>query len=334
MVEANNNGSRKNRLNFTHIYKVNFSDENNETIQQLTDEFNSLPDFRNGDRNNKGKGFLEFNDDFNFEFIINPPYEIEDQNHNMRYERPISIQNGSVLCKIFRYEEYFEGRNEAQYREADIFWIKPFNILLIKGSEQACKKIYNYLVGFNSAGFAKIEFNDYFLLWMSYKYEKFDGELSPNLIFSRMDKSRTQGSNTNENDIRVREGRGWMIPIPTLYGLLNEQRLSHIGGDFTYKDDILINAKLADDVSIFIYSSNDLSGKIYSEKCEYAFPFIIEIVDIFEKWGQRTSDDNKYPDDEFFDSAIESFRTQIEYSMESIGELKEKYRNLRNGAGD
>lgn len=334
MIEDDDKGPKKSiMLNFSHVYKVNFSDRNTEAIKKLSDEFGQLPEFKNGDRNNKGKGFINFDNDFDIEFIMNPPYDAEDQEHNLRYQRPISIKNDNILCKRFRYEEYYEGRTEPQYREADIFWIKPSDILLIKGSEKACQKISKYLGRLTNAGFDQIKFNHHFLLWMSYKYEKYDGKLSNDLKFEKMDKSRTQGVNTNENDIRVKEGQGKMIPIPTLYGLLNEQKLSHVGGDFELEENFKINAKLATELSFFVYSYHDLSGKTYSEKCGYAFPFMIEILDIFDKWEKRQRNDDKCPDDNFFDSAIESFKTQIEYSIESIEELKEEYRNLRNGEG-
>jgi hypothetical protein len=331
MVEDNNSGPKRTRLNFTRIYKVNFNERNIEAIHQLTEEFNNLPQFTEGDRNNNGKGFIPFEDDFDIKFELKPVYD-EDEGPDNWFFRDISISNNSLMAKRFRYEEYFEGKNEPQLREADVFWIKPFDILLMKGSEQACKKIYPYLAEFTSTGFKKIKFDDKFLLWLSYKYED-DGKLSNDLTFNRMDKSRTQGTNTNENDIQVREGEGRMIPVPTLYGLLNKQNLAHIGGDFKYKDIITINAKLAADVTIFVYSSNNLSGKEYSEKCELVFPFIIEIIDVFNKWDSRDSDNNKFPPDEFFNSSIESFRIQMEYAIESIEELKEKYRDLREGTG-
>jgi len=325
--------SKKSRLNFTRIYKINFNERDTESIQKLTDEFENLPTFRGmNDRNNKAKGFIPFEDDFDIKFQLEPLYE-EGQNAEEWFIRDISISNGTLLAIRFRYEEFFEGKTEPQIREADLFWFKNFDILLIKGSEQACKKIQPYLTQFTSGGFEQISFDDEFLLWMSYRYQD-DMKLSDNLEFIRMDKTRTQGTNTNDNDIRVREGQGRMIPIPTLYGLLNEQKLSHVGGDFRYKNDFIINAKLADDVSIFVYSTNALSGKSYSEKCELAFPFIIEIIDVFNKWDNRNSDDNKYPDDDFFDSTIRTFETEITYAIENLSNLKERYEELRNGSDE
>jgi len=325
MVEDDEKIRKPLKLNFNRIYKVNFNDRNSEAIQNLVDEFDNLPNYEPGRRNAVGKGFENFENDFDIEFDIYSPHELVSQMNTQQ-----SISNRHIIAKRFRYEIYSEGRDEPQIREADIFWIKPRDILLIKGGDKASEQIFNYLAGFTSAGFKQIEFADEFLLWMSYKYEKFDGKLSNNLIFEKMDKTRTMGIETNENDITVKEALGMTIPLPTMYGLLNEQNLYHIGGDFQFRD-YRINAKLAQKMSIYVYSLHALNGKTYSEKCAFSFPFILEIIEIFENWDGRDVDDDKFPDDDFFEDTIKKFKKQIDYSIEKIEVLKEKYRNLRNG---
>lgn len=337
MAEEEDNKIRKPvSLNFNCIYQVNIDNRNSENLKKVIAEFNNLPLFQKGERAKRGKGFDEFEEDFDIEFVIKPRlFENQEDStllHKMRYT--LSISDKNILAKRFRYEKYREGRKEPELREADIFWIKPRDILLIKGSEEACEMINSYLMRFKTAGFIPIEFDHEFLLWMCYKYEKFNGKLSDVLQFVRIDKSRTQGTDSHENDIRVKECEGWMIPIPTLYGLLNKQELSHIGGDFKLKTEnkkYTINAKLATDLSIYVYSEHALKGVTYSEKCAYSFPFVLELIEIFREWDKRKEYDDKYPDDKFFDDAIESFQQQIEYSIERIGKLKEKYRNKRNG---
>lgn len=324
------------KLNFDGIYKVNFNKRNSEALKNLTNEFNNLPMFKKGNRNNRGVGFKEFEDDFDIDFMINRsktfPIKNSEKTHEMNVQQ--SISNKNILAKRFRYEIYGEGREEPQYKEADVFWIKPCDIILIKGSEKACNQIYNkYLGGFVNGGISPIKFSHAFLLWLCYISDKSDGKLSIDLKFEKMDKSRTRGVDTNENDISVKEGQGRMIPIPTLYGLLNDQELSHIGGDFEFREKYKLNAKLATKLNIYVYSEHALRKKTYSEKCALSFPFIIEIIDIFEKWDGKTDDDDKYPSDEFFDSAIEAFRIQMELSIENIEELKVKYGKLRKREG-
>lgn len=334
MVEGEYNKKLKSvMLNFNCIYKVNFDNRSPEILEKVSEEFNSLSEFKSGSRNHRGKGFIDFEDDFDIEFILKPPlFDQENSTNTKKWRYEFSISNKNILAKRFRYELYYEGRQEPEYREADIFWIKPCDVLLIKGSEKACEQISKYLTNFINVGFDPIQFDPEFLLWMSYKYQS-DGKLNDMLLFEKMDKTRTQGILTNENDIRVKEGQGRMIPIPTLYGLLNEQELSHVGGDFQFKNEYKLNAKLSIDLTMYIYSEHALNGKTYSEKCSLAFPFIIELINIFEAWEKRDYNDDKFPDDKFFDSSLESFQKQIEDSIESINELKEKYNNLRNGKG-
>jgi len=325
-------------LNFNRVYKVKFNNRTSNSLKKLTDEFNRLPKFKEGTKSNRGEGFLDFEDDFKINFVMKHSWKSRDQTckelEDMNFEKDISNKN--IVTKIFRYEDYTKGKQDPQLTEADLFWIKPYDILLIRGGKKTCELISEkYLVKFTNAGFEQIKFTPEFLLWMCFKYES-EGKLSDDLIFQKMDKSRTQGIGTNENDIIVREGQGRMIPIPTIYGLLNDQELFHVGGDFNFREEYTLNVKLAKDLSIFIYSEHELKGKSYDKKCSLSFPFILELIGVFEEWNAKDDDDDdKYPDDDFFNSSIDSFRTQVEYSIECLNKLKEKYNKLRsNGVAD
>ena len=152
---------------------------------------------------------------------------------------------------------------------------------MIKGSKEACEKIAKYLTKFNNAGFDEINFDHDFLLWILYRYDQFDGVLSNDMQIERIDKGRTQGTNSNENDISFKDGQSRVTPLTTIYGLLNEHQISHIGGDYKFRSDRL-NFKTATDLTIHIYSEHVLRQKTYAEKCELSFPAIIEIVEVYE----------------------------------------------------
>lgn len=336
------------QMNFNRIYKVIFDDKEPETLKKVTENFNQLTKFKKGNPNNPGEGFKNFDEDFIIKpFIVKPDINFEDYLNDsedskeddpddskkvkkMRLEKIISNEN--ILTKRFCYESYIAGRKEAQNVEADIFWIKPCDVLLVKGSKTACEKVSKYLLKFPTIGFDEIKFDHDFLLWILYKFN-LDGKLTNDLIIEKIDKGRTHGINTNENDIEFRDGQSRIMPLPTIYGLLNDHKLFHLGGDYKFRDDYKLNVKLATELTMQIYSDHALRGKTYEEKCHLSFPFIIEMIEIFEKWI-NINDEYKYPNDEFFDSAIEEFKEQYENSLEGIGDLKKKYENLRKGVKD
>jgi|GEM_PF-4185091 hypothetical protein len=338
MVEEddNNKVSTTIKLNFRCIYEVNFNHEDTKALKNITNEFNNLPKFKEDTLGNSNEGFMDFTDDFKIEpFIVRPCVDPKDSSETtkLRYEKKIS--NKDILSKRFRYATYTEGRNEPNYVEADIFWIKPCDVLLIKGGKSACDKITDYLIRFNNVGFTEIKFDHDFLLWILYRYDQYNGVMSSSttadIIIEKIDKGRTHGEDTNENDIEFKDGQSRLMPFTTLYGLLINHEILHIGGDFQFrKKDHKINAKLAKDITMHIYADHVLKGKSYGEKCALAFPFIIEMMEIFENWTKMPAK-SKYPDDKFFDSAKESFETQMHYSLEGIKELKKKYKKLRKG---
>lgn len=330
------------KLNFRCIYRVSLNEKDNKALEKITKEFNDLPEYEEGTPENAGEGFTDFDDDFEIKkFIVKPPMKSMKSEANiktMRYEKP--IYNEDIISKRFRYEIYTEGRTEPKLIEADIFWIKPCNILLIKGSKLASTKIDKYLSKFTNAIFNEVKFEHDFLLWILYRYDQYDGMLNINtstdVIIEKIDKGRTHGEDTNENDIEFKEGQSRLMPFTTLYGLLINHEILHIGGDFEFrktpKKSNKINAKLATDITMHIYADHILRGKSYGEKCGLAFPFIIEMIEIFEKWIKLPSK-TKYPDDKFFDSAKESFEYQMKYSLRGIKDLKSRYSILRGNKG-
>ena len=99
------------QMNFNCIYKVKFSKRSEEFLKNLTKEFNNLPEFEAGSPVKPGKGFIDFDNDF--EFIVKPVVDYKSRDDpskvkQMRYEKTISNQN--ILKKRFRYEKYFEGK--------------------------------------------------------------------------------------------------------------------------------------------------------------------------------------------------------------------------------
>jgi hypothetical protein len=323
------------KMNFSYIYKVNFNN-NDPKLDDLTKEFNNLKIFEDGDSRHPGEGFKDFDDDFKIDVIVKPnakypeskdPDDQDSENvKKMRYE--ISISNNNILTKRFRYEKYFEGKKEAQIREGDIFWIKSCNVILIKGSLEACRKINDYLTKFTTAGFDKIDFEHDFLLWLVYKYQESEGKLSNDFEFMKIVRGRTQGTDSNENDISFRDCQSRMVPLTQIYGLLNDHEISHIGGFFKFRDEYKISLKIATDLSIHLYSDLILSGKSYLEKCNLAIPVILEIIYIFESW-KKLSPKNKFPDETFFESMKQSFKEQIDDALQGFDSLNSRYAELR-----
>lgn len=101
------------KMNFNRILKIIFKEDNNFNIgySDLVDFFESLNKYSPGNKNIPHEGFCDMEESNKIKFVI-PKSDNSTFIDNDEFYSEMCVKN--ILCKTFRYETYFENKNEAQ----------------------------------------------------------------------------------------------------------------------------------------------------------------------------------------------------------------------------
>lgn len=305
------------QLNFNKIYRLKIPNDEDklEIFNKIEKDFNDLSNFEKGSQSHPGKGFIDFEDSFKNK--LNAQKRLEET----------KIKN-NILAKKFVYENYIKDLEFPQLIEAHVFLVKNNEFLAIKGGEKSCEKIEKYLLKFDSVGFEELNWNHDFLMWILYSFDQHEGKLLSNIDCFRIKKGRTEGRDSNENDIRSDNVQYKKIPLTILYGLLNKHEIRHLGAVLEKDHKNKLNVNLDVKKPLFVYANYSLKGKNYIEKCELILSFINDLIKMFERW-ERLDEKKKYPNSKFFKSIKKSFNDDIKNALEGFDDLQKKYEELR-----
>ena len=234
--------------------------------------------------------------------------------------------------KIIKKRFFFKKNDKESH--ADLFWIVPCNLFLIRGSIEISKKLMKELrLILKKEEIKEIEIENDFLMWIASQYSTNKGKLSKYMFIDQIDqggtiKSAKGTSASRVNEIRLKKGHRTDLSLPAIYGLVNDHKFSLIGGDFTLRKNT-INLKLTTKNTILAYSNQkDLKNKVIEAKYGLVFPLINELVNIIEFWN-NLDNDLKYPDDNYMKAMSESFELQVDECRKNLQILKTKYSELR-----
>jgi len=231
------------------------------------------------------------------------------------------------------YDE--EGNLNTYYEidetECDIFFIED-RFIAFRGSkpdvEEVSGRVYNRLqeVG-QDLFFEDIEFGPDFLLWLFSRYH--DGKPIPgDLEIQSLTDAKVEGgsdqigqSNTVSGSVDVTRS------APVLLGILNQKRLSMIGGDF-FINGVSMDVEIASPGKIHVKASNDIQNLNSSGRVITSLSLIREICSLWEYWLDLDPRD-KYPASSFFKEFYKSLnRSGVEVSVD-IDPVVREYKQKR-----
>lgn len=313
----------KKSLVFSKILKT----EGKESDEFYIQELERLPKYSKGTKEAKGKGFRTLNE--NFELI---EFYIKSHSEKNPVGLPNYVNPKRILTTQYVSENYTSGSVEPYIVTVDIFWIRQFNILLMNGPKNLCEDAYDEITDIAKVKFINVKFKHHFLVWIPYRLNNAKGELFPELSVNLIADGVTQTKQSQGNvprKISIDKSIEALMTLPAIYGLVNEHKFYSIGGDFKFRNELL-KVNLSNN-GIHIKINKFLKNKDHGERCTIVFPFIIEMVNVFDYW-ENLDKPNKFPDENFLEFMEDSFNNQVDACLKNLEKLKKVYKELRKAS--